>query len=37
MVRTLVSGFCLLLAVALVAPAPASAEPHARPSDFRAF
>jgi len=35
MVRTLVSGCCLLLAVALVAPAPASAEPHAKPRDFR--
>jgi hypothetical protein len=35
MVRTLVSGCCLLLAVALVAPAPASAEPHAKPSDFK--
>ena len=33
--RTLVSGCCLVLAVALVAPAPASAEPHARPRDFR--
>ena len=35
MVRTIVSGCCLVLAVALVAPAPASAEPHARPRDFR--
>lgn len=34
MLGMLVCRFCLLLAVALVAPAPASAEPHAKRSDF---
>src|SRR5215475_10979312 len=35
MLRILISGLCLLLAAPLLATAPASAEPHARPRDFR--
>jgi len=35
MPRILIAGLCLLLAAPLLATAPASAEPHARPPDFR--
>jgi hypothetical protein len=35
MQRLLAVAVCLLVALAFVAPAPAGAEPHARPRDFR--